>query len=85
LVVPKRTIVLVVSDFDEGFPVGALLSEVRELVETGAIGLGLAALSDTGKPRYNRAIAEMVVAAGMAVAALTPLELARWIGERIRG
>jgi hypothetical protein len=29
-------------------------------------------------------VAEEVVAAGMPVAALTPLELARWIGEQIR-
>jgi hypothetical protein len=30
-------------------------------------------------------VAEQVVAAGMPVAALTPLELARWIGEKIGG
>jgi Mg-chelatase subunit ChlD len=82
---PARTVVVAVTDFEEGFPVAGLLSEVRLLAESGATPLGLAALSDGGKPRYNRAIAEMVVAAGMPVAALTPLELARWVGERIRG
>jgi hypothetical protein len=29
-------------------------------------------------------IAEQVAAAGMPVAALTPLELARWVGDKIR-
>lgn len=85
MAVPKRSVVIVVSDFEEGYPVGGLLAEIRELAEAGATALGLAALSDAGAPRYNRAIAEMVVAAGMPVAALTPLELARWVGERMRG
>lgn len=82
--VPQRTIVVCVSDFDEGFSVEGLLGEVRALVESGVTCLGLAALDDRGAPRYAVAIAEQVVAAGMPVAALTPLELARWIGDRIR-
>lgn len=83
--VPARTIVVLVSDFEEGGPVGALLSEVRSIVDSGAHLLGLAALDDRGKPRYSLSVAEQVVAAGMPVAALTPLELARWLGEKIGG
>jgi hypothetical protein len=41
-------------------------------------------LDDRGAPRYAKAVAEEVVAAGMPIAALTPMELARWVGERIR-
>lgn len=82
--VPQRTVVIVVSDFEEGFEVSALLGEVRALVTSGVRALGVAALDDRGEPRYCRAIAEQVVAAGMPVAALTPLELARWIGEKLR-
>ncbi len=82
--VPQRTIVVVVSDFEEGFSVDGLLGEVRALVEAGVTCLGLAALDDRGAPRYAVPIAEQVAAAGMPVAALTPLELARWIGEKIR-
>jgi hypothetical protein len=82
--VPTRTLVIVVTDFDEGWPVEGLLAEVRALAESGAKPLGLAALDDRGSPRYNRAVAERVVEAGMPVAALTPLELARWVGEKIR-
>jgi hypothetical protein len=37
-------------------------------------------LDDRLRP-HSRALAEEVVAAGMPVAALSPLELARWIGE----
>ncbi|MFI6290691.1 DUF5682 family protein [Nonomuraea sp. NPDC050790] len=85
LTVPRRSIVAVVSDFDEGVSVGRLLSEVRALAGSGAHPLGLAALDDQGKPVYNRAIAEQVAAAGMPVAALSPSELAAWIAERVRG
>ena len=82
--VPQRTIVIVVSDFEEGFAIEGLLGEVRSLVEAGVICLGLAALDDRGAPRYAVPIAEQVAGAGMPIAALTPVELARWIGEQIR-
>ncbi|MFI6538220.1 DUF5682 family protein [Nonomuraea sp. NPDC050547] len=85
LTVPRRSIVAVVSDFDEGVSVGRLLAEVRALAGTGAHPLGLAALDDQGKPVYNRAVAGQVAAAGMPVAALSPSELAGWIAERVRG
>jgi Mg-chelatase subunit ChlD len=83
-VVPQRTIVLVVTDFEEGFSPDALVGEVRALVESGATCLGIAALDDRGAPRYHVQIAEQVAAAGMPVAAVSPLELARWIGDKIR-
>ncbi len=84
ITVPQRTIVITVSDFEEGFSIDGLLGEVRALVEAGVTCLGLAALDDRGAPRYAVPIAEQVAAAGMPVAALTPMELARWIGAQIR-
>lgn len=82
--VPQRSIVVVVSDFEEGVSVPGLLGEARALVESGARVLGLGALDDRGAPRYHRPIAEMLVDAGVRIAALTPLELARWVAEQIR-
>jgi Mg-chelatase subunit ChlD len=83
--VPARTIVVVVSDFEEGGPISELIAEVRALAGGGSRLLGLAALDDRGAPRYDTGIAEQLVAAGMPIAALTPMELARWLGERLRG
>ena len=83
--VPARTIVIVVSDFEEGGPVSELVAEVQALTSGGCRLLGLAALDDQGAPRYDSGVAGQLVAAGMPIAALTPLELARWIGEHIRG
>ncbi|MFI5801283.1 DUF5682 family protein [Streptomyces sp. NPDC051561] len=80
--VPSRTLVVVISDFEEGAPLGGLLAEVRALVATGCHVLGCASLDDAGRPRYSTGVAGQLVAAGMPVAALSPLELARWIGEK---
>ncbi|MFI7130636.1 DUF5682 family protein [Nonomuraea sp. NPDC050153] len=83
--VPSRTLVVVVSDFEEGYPIGGLLGEVRALAGSGVHLLGCAALDDQGVPRYSIPIAQQLVAAGMPVAALSPLALARWVGDRLRG
>ncbi len=85
ITVPSRTLLVLVSDFEEGFGVGGLLAEVRELVDAGVTPLGVAALDDRGQARYHAGIAAAVAGAGMPVAALTPLELARWVGEKVRG
>ncbi|MEU8540324.1 DUF5682 family protein [Streptomyces sp. NPDC048717] len=85
ITVPSRTLVVVVSDFEEGAPVAGLLAEVRALASSGAHLLGCAALDDTGTPRYSVPVARQLVAAGMPVAALSPLALARWVGDRLRG
>ncbi|MET8684981.1 DUF5682 family protein [Streptomyces sp. NPDC004732] len=83
--VPSRTLVVLISDFEEGGPVGPLLSEVRALVDAGCHVLGCASLDDAGRPRYSTGVAGQLVTAGMPVAALSPLELARWVGERMGG
>ncbi|MFI8510230.1 DUF5682 family protein [Streptomyces sp. NPDC085460] len=85
MTVPSRTLVVVVSDFEEGAPLSGLLGEVRALASSGAHLLGCAALDDTGAPRYSVPVARRLVAAGMPVAALSPLALARWVGDRLRG
>lgn len=82
--VPSRTLIAVISDFEEGYPLGGLLAETRHLVGMGCHLIGCASLDDTGAARYSAAIAGQLVAAGMPVAALSPTELARWVGDRIR-
>jgi Mg-chelatase subunit ChlD len=83
--VPSRTLLVCVSDFEEGASVPTLIAEVRDVVGSGITALGLAALDDRGAPRFHRGIAERVAGAGMPIAALSPEELAGWIGERVRG
>ncbi|MFE3461537.1 DUF5682 family protein [Nocardiopsis aegyptia] len=83
--VPSRSIVALVTDFEEGGSLPRTLGEVRALAGSGAHLLGLAALDDAGGPVCNQAVAGRFVAAGMPVASLSPLELASWIGEKVRG
>lgn len=56
---------------------------MRALAESGVHLIGCAALDDGGAAVYNVAIAEAVAAAGMRVASLSPLQLARWVGEAL--
>ena len=76
--------VIVVSDFEEGLPLSELLDEVRGLAEGGCRLLGCASLDDQARPRYAVGAAQQLVAAGMPVAALSPLALARWVAEQVR-
>ena len=82
--VPSRTLVVVVSDFEEGYPLGGLLAETRALVESGATVLGCASLDDAGPPAVLGLGGRAARRGGMPVAALSPLELARWVGEKVR-
>ncbi len=83
--VPSRTLVVLVSDFEEGGPVGPMLAEVRALTDAGCHVLGCASLDDAGRPRYSAGVAGQLVAAGMPVAALSPLELAHWVRDQVGG
>ena len=83
--VPSRSIVILVSDFEEGVSVGRMIAEVRELVDAGVKCLGLASLDDSGVARFHQGYAAMMAGAGMPVAAVSPEKLARWVGDQIRG
>lgn len=80
---PTRTIFVLISDFEEGAPVGRLLSAVRRMASARITMLGLGALSDDAAPVYDRRMAERLAGCGMEIAALTPDRFAAWIGARI--
>ncbi|MCP4690616.1 MAG: VWA domain-containing protein, partial [Desulfobacterales bacterium] len=81
--VPSRTMVVLISDFEEGVSTGRLLGEVSLMHASGARLLGLASLDASGKPRWHKGIAERVAAAGMPVAALGPRRVAAWVREQM--
>jgi Mg-chelatase subunit ChlD len=82
---PRRTIVVLVTDFFEGGPEYRLINEVRKLVESGVTFLGLAALDSDARPNYDRDLAGRLVAQGAHVGAMTPGELAAWVAEKVAG
>ena len=78
---PGSTVLVLLSDFEEGGSPARLLAAVRRLNAARVTMLGLAALGDDATPIYDRAMAERLAAAGMKVAALTPDRFADWLGE----
>jgi Mg-chelatase subunit ChlD len=81
---PRRTIVILVTDFFEGAPVERLLGTAKQLLESGVTLLGLAALDERAEPSYDRNLAERLVATGAHVGAMTPGELAEWVAQKVR-
>ena len=83
VVVPTRTLVVLVTDFFEGGPPHRLLASIRRLREAGVRVLGLAALDPKAEPFYDERMARRCVDAGAEVAALTPKNLAEWLAKAI--
>ena len=81
---PTRSLVVLISDFDEGGDPDALLRHTRALVGSGVKLLGLAALDREAQPDYNHHMARALTEAGMPIAAMTPERLADWIAEQLR-
>lgn len=77
--IPERTVVVLVTDFCEGAPVGDLVRAVRGLAEARVTLLGLAALDGEANPFYDRNVAQLLADCGMEIAALTPGQLASWL------
>jgi len=80
---PRRTIVVLISDFYEGGPVDRLLRLAKGLIESGVTLLGLAALDERADPCYDRQLAEQLVGVGAFVGAMTPGELAEWVARKV--
>lgn len=80
---PRRTIVVLITDFYEGAPVHNLYAAAKQLVGSGVTLLGLAALDDRAEPQFDRDIARRLVDLGAHVAAMTPGELAAWVAQKV--
>ena len=81
---PRRAIVVLITDFYEGAPVGNLFAACKRLIEQGVLLLGLAALDAEAKPQYDHATAGHIADLGAHVGAMTPGELAAWVAEKVR-
>lgn len=82
---PRRSIVVLVTDFYEGGSPDGLVRVVKDLCAQGTIVLGLAALDPDCTPHYDRDLAQRLVNVGASVGAMTPGELASFVAEAVRG
>jgi len=81
---PRRTIVVLISDFFEGANRDVLVQHVKALCDGGSIVLGLAALDEQANPAYDKDTAQRLVQVGAHVGAMTPGELVAFIAEKVR-
>lgn len=82
--VPRRAIIVIISDFFEGMAEHVLLGHVRALVAQGSTVLGLAALDEKADPVYDRVLATKLVEMGAHVGAMTPGQLAAWLASKLQ-
>ncbi|GGV43256.1 hypothetical protein GCM10010182_79920 [Actinomadura cremea] len=80
---PRRSIIVLVSDFYEGGDPHRLVRDVKKVCEQGTQVLGLAALDEDANPDYDRDLARRLANAGAHMGAMTPGELAEFVAERI--
>lgn len=81
---PRRTILVLITDFFEGTHRYPLVPAIRGLCASGVTVLGLAALDDQANPAFDRDMAQGFANAGAHVGAMTPGELATFIADKVR-
>ncbi len=69
---PRDTILVLISDLYEGGNTGEMLKRAAGLVQAGVQVIALLALSDSGRPSYNEAIAADLAGLGIPAFACTP-------------
>ncbi|MBI4821157.1 MAG: VWA domain-containing protein [Deltaproteobacteria bacterium] len=82
---PRRTIVVLITDFYEGRPTSDLVRQVRGMAEAGIRMVGLGALGYDARPQYDKSVAGKCRKVGMDVLVCTPERLAESMAEIIRG
>lgn len=80
---PYRTMLVLVSDLYEGGGYQNLYRVSRDIIESGAKLIVLTALDMEANPGYDRRAAEELASLGASVGAMTPEELAEFIGKSI--
>src|SRR5256885_849181 len=79
---PRRSIVVLITDFFEGASGSILVSRVKALCDQGCTVLGLAALDDQANPSYDKDMARSLVNVGAHVGAMTPGQLVEFIAQK---
>ena len=81
---PQRSILVLISDFEEGGAPHEMLQITAQLHEQGCKLLGLAALDSEANPCYDSLMAQKLQQRGMQIGAMTPEHLAHWFADVMR-
>ncbi len=82
---PRKTLLILVSDLEEGGNANALLSRIADLVASGVKVVSLLALSDQGTPGYSHEMARKVRALDVPAFACTPNLIPLLLEAALRG
>ncbi len=80
---PQKTIVVLVSDLYDGYNYNYMYRSCKDIIEAGSRLFVLPALDYSSAPCYDKRAAKTIAGIGAEVAAITPEELAEWIGKII--
>jgi predicted metal-dependent peptidase len=80
---PSRSLFILVSDLEEGYSIQPMYKSCKDIMDTGCKLVVLTALDFEGSPVYNEHAAQTLTNMGAKLAAITPYELADWVGEVI--
>lgn len=78
---PFRTMIILVTDLYEGGSYHLLYSTAKGIIESGSKLVVLTALDQEAVPNYDRNAAAVLADMGAFVGAMTPEELAEWVGK----
>jgi len=79
----RRTVIVLISDFEEGASINRLLATCKRLHEAGVTLIGLASLDNETEEYYDAKTAGLLADHGMNIAAVTPKRLAEWLAKII--
>lgn len=82
---PEKTIFILISDLDEGGSTKGFLNKLNDMHNEGVKVISLFALSDTGKPKYNKKNAQAISKLGIPCFACTPNLLPQLVEQVIKG
>ena len=82
---PKRTLFILITDLFEGGNQAQLVRRLGEMVESGVRAVCLLALSDSGVPGYDEALARKLTAMGIPCFGCTPQRLPELLEGALRG
>ena len=82
---PERTLLILVTDLHEGGDARELVARFRQLVDSRVRSMVLLALTDSGRPSYDHALARELVELGVPCFGCTPRLLVDAVGRILRG
>lgn len=82
---PERTLLILISDLYEGGNKAELVGRLARIVANGTRAVCLLALSDSGQPGFNHALAEQLSGLGIVSFGATPAMLPDLIGAALQG